>query len=206
MDKKEKEVRCIATELRATGDDGRTIEGKAVVFNSWSEPMWRSIESIDPNAFDNCDMSDVILNVNHDDTVILGRTISGTLKLEVRSDGLYFVAEAPNTTDGNDTLELLRRGDLRHCSFAFTVAEEKWREATPDNGMKYHQRTITAIDRLFDVSVVVHPAYTETEATARSLEKRRLEFCNPEPIDPDKTEVEERERRNREYQYLHIIS
>ena len=75
-------------------------------------------------------------------------------------------------------LELVRRGDISKCSFKFTVEEDEWRYADKDNGLEYDERTIRKIDKLYDVSLVVYPAYNDTEAGVRHLEERKQQFFN----------------------------
>ena len=95
----------------------------------------------------------------------------GSLKIELKDDGVYFSTEAPNTDLGNEVLEYIRRGDANKCSFAFYMSgndeDETWTK-TEDGEVL---RTINHIAGLCDVSVVFNPAYDETTVSARSLEK-----------------------------------
>lgn len=170
------EVRCQTSELRTSGES-RTIVGYAAKFESWSEPImgWFR-EKISREAFSECDVTDVIMCFNHSIDSILARTTSGTLTLSTDEQGLRFEFEAPNTSLGNDMLELVRRGDISKCSFKFTVEEDEWRYADKDNGLEYDERTIRKIDKLYDVSLVVYPAYSDTEAGVRHLEERKRQF------------------------------
>ena len=118
-------------EQRADGQPSRRIEGRAVPFNEWSNPIWGEwIEKIDPHAFDGCDMSDVIMCTDHGtgcaDVLARSRNGEGTLEIRIEDDGLHFAFDAPNTTRGNDLLELVRRGDISECSFKFKVEENIW--------------------------------------------------------------------------------
>lgn len=156
-------------EQRADGQPSRRIEGRAVPFNEWSNPIcgeW--IEKIDPHAFDGCDMSDVIMCTDHGtgcaDVLARSRNGEGTLEIRIENDGLYFAFDAPNTTRGNDLLELVSRGDIGECSFKFIVAEDRWTWRSAANGRKYDQREVTKIARLFDLSIVVSGAYPSTSA------------------------------------------
>ena len=113
-------------------------------------------ESIDEHAFDETDMSDTILNFNHNDDIVLAGVKNGSLQLEAREDGLHVDdARIINTTQGNDVLTLVREGLIDKMSFAFTVDEDEWEVR---DGKDY--RRITKIGKLFDVSLVVFPAYT----------------------------------------------
>lgn len=156
-------------EQRADGQPSRRIEGRAVPFNEWSNPIWGEwIEKIDPHAFDGCDMSDVIMCTDHGtgcaDVLARSRNGEGTLEIRIESDGLHFAFDAPRTTRGNDLLELVSRGDIGECSFKFIVAEDRWTWCSAANGLKYDQRVVTKIARLFDLSIVVSGAYPSTSA------------------------------------------
>lgn len=158
-------------EQRADGQPSRRIEGRAVPFNEWSNPIWGEwIEKIVTGAFIGCDMSDVIMCTDHGtgcaDVLARSRNGEGTLEIRIESDGLYFAFDAPNTTRGNDLLELVRRGDIRECSFKFMVAEDRWTWRSAANGLKYDQREVTKISKLYDLSIVVNGAYPTTSAVA----------------------------------------
>ena len=182
---KQIEVRCQTSELR-TNAEGRTIVGYAAKFERWSEPImgWFK-EQIARDAFSECDITDVIMCFNHNIDSILARTTSGTLTLSTDDEGLRFEFEAPATTMGNDMLELVRRGDISKCSFKFTVEEDEWRYADKENKLEYDERTIRKIGKLYDVSLVVYPAYSDTEAGVRHLEERKQQFLNNQSHEKD---------------------
>ena len=176
------EVRCNISDLKVESrqaSEGRTIVGYAAKFERWSEPImgWFR-EKIDRDAFSECDVTDVIMCFNHNVDSILARTTSGTLTLSTDEEGLRFEFEAPATSLGNDMVELVRRGDISKCSFKFTVEEDEWRYADKQNKLEYDERTIRKIDKLYDVSLVVYPAYNDTEAGLRHLEERKQQFLN----------------------------
>lgn len=164
----------VAIEVRAEEQEGstsRVIEGCAVRFNEWSKPFWDQwIERIDPHAFDTCDMSDVVMCPDHSRTCanVLARKRgdSGTLEIRIEADGLYFRFEAPRTNAGDDILELVRRGDITECSFAFIVEEDRWQWKDSQNRQQYDQRTIMRIGKLFDLALVVSPQYDNTTVAA----------------------------------------
>lgn len=165
----EREQRTITIEFRAAeaGSDNRTVEGYAALFGSESERLWDFYEVIEPGAFDNADLSDVRALFNHDPNSLLARTASGTLSLSVDEKGLFYRFEMPDTTLGNDLLEMLRRGDINQSSFAFTIKEDSWEEQDD----RTYLRHIRQIDKVYDVSPVTYPAYSQTTATARSFEQ-----------------------------------
>ena len=177
----EVEVRCALSDIRIEQRDGesggRTVTGYAAKFETWSSPIhgW-FIEQIRGGAFADCDMTDTIMCFNHNIDAILARVASQTLTLEVDEVGLRFSFDAPNTSLGNDMVELLRRGDVSQCSFRFIVEQDEWLYADEDNGLKHDQRTIIRISKLYDVALVVYPAYKDTEASVRHLEQRKAEY------------------------------
>ena len=183
------EVRSIVSDLQIRqqedGSKGRTITGYAAKFDTWSEPIYGwFVEKIARGAFEKTDMSDVIMVFNHDISGVLARTTSGTLKLSVDETGLRFEFEAPDTTLGNDMLELVRRGDISKCSFKFVVETDEWRYADDANKLEYDERTVKAIARLYDVSLVTYPAYKDTEASVREhLEQRKRDALAPAKVD-----------------------
>jgi HK97 family phage prohead protease len=169
MDKNNKEVRCYGAEMRAE-PESRKVEGYALVFDKETRLGWFT-EKIDRNALDGADMADVRALFNHDANIVLARTVSKTLTLEVDDKGLKYSFDMPNTTAGNDLLELIRRGDVSQSSFAFTVKEQQWIERSGEEDM----RVITKIDALYDVSPVTYPAYADTTVAARSKEAAQNE-------------------------------
>jgi len=153
-------------ELRAEGD-GMTFIGYAAKFNSPSEDLGGFVETIEPGAFRRSlrSRNDVKLLVNHDTGRVLASTRSGTMKLYEDEVGLRVEASLPNTSDGRDMAELLRRGDLNKMSFGFSVPKkgDRW----SDDGTTRELLDI----RLHEVSIVTgFPAYEATTASVRTLE------------------------------------
>ena len=147
------------------------VEGYAIVFDEETligDEERGFIEVIDKNALASTNMKDVPFKYNHNDTtLILARTRNGSLSLSVDEKGLKIRAELIDTTSNVDIFKCIKAGLLDKMSFAFTVKSQSW-----DRSGKLPKRTITAIDRLFDVSVVDLPAYDQTscQASSRSLE------------------------------------
>lgn len=189
----ERELRVITTtdvgvEARTiTRDDGTTSEvydivGKAVVFNELSQNLGWFRELISPTAFEGCDMSDVVCLKNHDNNIPLGRSGSG-LTLEIKPDGMYFRTTPPNTTAAKDAIEEIRSGNIKGCSFQFSIAPggQTW-DQDPVTGGEI--RTVTKIHKLYDVGPVTMPAYlqTTTDVAKRSYEAYKKEQAPaPEP-------------------------
>lgn len=179
------ERRSFKTELRMEGEgESRKVVGYAAVFDSDSEIMWDFKEQIDKRAFDEAiPQSDVRALFNHNPDHLLGRTKSGTLSLSVDERGLKYEFDAPDTTLGNDILEMLKRGDLDQSSFGFTVDEEKWNREG-----EIPIRIITKVKRLYDVSPVTYPAYNDTTVAKRHLSELEKED-KPEEKEPKKKHI-----------------
>lgn len=161
-------------ELRVQNSDSRLITGKAICFDSMSEDLgFREIISKGAITQELIDSSDIYFTFNHSMDKVLARWNKGegSLKIELKDDGVYFSTEAPNTDLGNEVLEYIRRGDANKCSFAFYMSgndeDETWTK-TEDGEVL---RTINHIAGLCDVSVVFNPAYSETTVSARALDK-----------------------------------
>ena len=167
QDKMEKEIRTFGLDLRAMHDDEskRTVRGYAATFNSPSGDLGGFIEQIDSSAFDETDMSDVRALFNHDQNYVLGRTVSGTLRLMKDEKGLAYEVDLPDTQLGRDMYESIKRGDISQSSFAFTIEDDEFRM---EDGNVY--RTIKKIKRLYDVAPVTFPAYEATSVMARAKE------------------------------------
>lgn len=182
-------------------ENSRIISGRAIVFDSWSRNLGGFIEKINREAIseDLIVNSDIIMNVDHDNSRMLARYNKGegTLSLDLREDGLYFSFEAPGTAYGDEILWHVRHKNLFECSFACTLYESDIEEGVLD-GQKTHE--ITQIRGLYDVSIVCHAAYPAT--MVRKLEDQySLEDEEEEEIIEDiepKDEQKEDEERNEE--------
>lgn len=187
-----KELRFSRIEIEKRAEDtqqSRTIVGYAAKYDRWSDPIYDYfIEKIARGAFDDCDFSNCIATFNHNVNSIMARTSSGTLKLEVDAIGLRFSFDAPNTTTGNDMLEMVRRGDVSQCSFIFYVAQEKW---TSKPVGQLQERELLKIAEVRDISLVTYPAYPDTEVSAAraAAEKRCALAIAPPPSDADFLEL-----------------
>jgi hypothetical protein len=156
-------------ELRAKSGDKPGIAGVASVYNQQYD-MGYMVETIKPGAFNKVLGADpdVRCLFNHDPNNLLGRTKSGTLRLNDSKDGLQFECDVDmESRCGADVQRMIERGDLDGCSFGFTVGKQSWREEKDGNEVRYY-RDIEEIDELFDVGPVTYPAYTGTSVAARS--------------------------------------
>ena len=161
MEKAIKEIRLV--DMRASEDEGMVVEGYAAVFDTVTDLGWMH-EVIDRHAFDNADMSDIVMKYNHEDSVLpMARTRGGSLTFTIDDHGLKIRAKLPDTSVNKDIYTLIREGVLSKMSFAFTVKSEEYDYDTDT-------RKILEFDKIFDVSVVDVPAYETTEIYARSRE------------------------------------
>lgn len=191
------ERRSFDIEFRS--EDSRLVEGYASVFNSRSKDLGGFTEIIDPSAFEGViERSDVLALLNHDqDRGVLARSRKGvgSLTLNIDERGLHYSFDAPHTALGNELIEGLKRGDISTSSFAFTVSGERWDK---DEDGRY-VRTITQIDKLYDVSPVYNEAYEDTTVALRSLDAIRAEEEKEEVEDEEpKEEVVETEEPKEE--------
>ena len=171
---KDLEIRVASNEVVA--DESRNVEGYAIVFDSpsdgldWSEVIHRGAVSEETIL-----NSDVFAKLNHDDNKVLARSKygKGSLVLEVDDKGLRYLFESPKTALGDELLEYLKRGDITASSFAFTIDKsdpeaERWHR---ENGVLY--RDIYKINRLYDVSPVFQPAFSQTSVSARGQQMKK---------------------------------
>lgn len=169
------EIRSIETAFQ---ENDNIIEGYAIRFNSVSEILYdkekrrffREIidkESINQELIDN---SDIKFLFNHDKERLLARRNrgQGSLHVELREDGVFFSFEIPNTSIGGDLKEMIRRGEVTTCSFAFVDGDNiEW----DFSDREIPTRTVKSIRGLFDLSAVFDAAYSQTEISCRSLDE-----------------------------------
>ena len=156
-------------ETREAGDGALYIEGYFAVFNSPYEIWEGATEIIKPGAFSGCLSQDVRALINHDTTLVLGRTKAGTLTLKEDSRGLWGSIQI--NRDDVDAMNLyarVQRGDVDQCSFGFEIE----RETFVDLGGDAYRWEIESINPLYEVTVCTFPAYEETGVSAR---KHQLE-------------------------------
>ena len=169
MDKTKIENRLSDVSFKEEDEQKMVLEGYAIVFDQETligDKEKGFIESIDRNALKNANMKDVPMKYNHDDSfLIIARTRNNSLRLTVDDIGLKVRAELIDTDSNKDIYKMVKAGLLDKMSFAFTVSSQKI-----DRSGDIPKRTITGIDRLFDVSIVDLPAYDQTSiVVGRSL-------------------------------------
>lgn len=161
-----KELRVIDTTEESAEP---VIEGYASVFDSWSESLGGLdpfVEKVCKGAFaQTIQVDDIRALFNHDPNYVLGRNKSGTLELQEDDKGLLVRIKPPQTQWAKDLLVSIGRGDITQMSFGFTVEADKW---SYEDGKDI--RELLKV-KLFDVSPVTFPAYSQTECGVRSIEE-----------------------------------
>ena len=199
------------------GQQSRVVQGRAIVFGQRSVNLtpWSStrvvFEVLEPGCITQelLNRSDVVYNLNHNSNVVnvLGRfrnSEKDTLKLALRADGVYNECDLPNTNNANDALELIKRGDINGQSFAF---EDDYEDT--ENGVSYERtnetidgkevwiRHVKRIIGLYDVSIVTHPAYEQTNVGTRE-QSEAIDKAIEAQLKREQHQETEEERKARE--------
>lgn len=191
------EVRALPGE-----DEARIVEGYATTFNRPYE-LWRDgpdyifQEQVDRHAFDDTDMSDVIMQYDHEGRVF-ARVSNGTLELKADDHGLHIRADLGGTEIGRQLYEEIKGGYTDKMSFGFTVDEdERLIQEDRESGTVTVLRTIKSIGKLYDVSAVSLPANNATEISARS-------WCDGviAQLTEERREAEARERKKQKIKIM----
>jgi len=146
-------------------DDGKHLEGYALLFGSLSEPLGGFREIIDAGAVNLAD--DVVATFNHSMGNLLGRQSADTLELKVDKRGLFYRIDVPDTQAGRDTMTLVRRKDVSGSSFTFDTLPNGDTWHTDEKGDTL--RTLKNI-LVHELGPVTFPAYTDTTVAARCLQ------------------------------------
>ena len=171
MNREQRMMRTASTQFNTRDDDGNlAIEGYFAVFNSNYDIGDKMSESIAPGAFDNTIADDIRALINHDTTLVLGRTKAGTLQLRTDSHGLWgHIDINPNDSDAMNLYNRVQRGDVDQCSFGFDTLNEET-DFREDGSVHW---TIKEV-KLYEVSPCTFPAYEETSIAARTKERNDL--------------------------------
>jgi len=187
-----REYRSFA-EVREAGDEYR-VEGYASTFEPYEMceiEGEKYFERIEPTAFDECDMSDVVLRIDHAGAVY-ARTSAGTLTVNVDDHGLHTEADLSRTANSRALYDDIKAGNYPQMSFCFVV---------PEGGDHFDEksrtRIVSKVSKLFDVSPVSFPANPTTELHARALEYfngeiEKLKAERPEEAEAPQEVIEER--------------
>lgn len=164
-------MRTASTKFNTRDEDGKlSIEGYFAVFDSVYQIAPDMSESIAVGAFDNTLSGDIRALINHDTTLVLGRTKANTLQLRTDSHGLWgHIDINPNDSDAMNLYNRVQRGDVDQCSFGFDILNEET-DFHEDGSVHW---TIKEV-RLYEVSPCTFPAYEETHIAARAKERDEL--------------------------------
>lgn len=196
-------------ERRAQGDEEKTVSGYATTFNqpyelyrdAWDGIVYIVREQVDKDAFSETDMSDVIMQYDHEGRVF-ARTSNNTLELDPDDHGLHIRANLGGTELGRQLFEEIEGGYTNKMSFGFRVGKDK-REKTEEQDAETGVTTITIlrtilnISKLYDVSAVSLPANDATSISARNFSEGVIEEV--------KKEVLAREERERQKKRIKIL-
>ena len=181
-----RDFRLTKIETRSNEEEKQelVLEGIACTFDKetvlYKGKYYECREKIASGAFDNCDMTDVIFNFNHCGRVY-ARTRNKSLELSVKEDGLHMKAILMPEDNGHAELYRdIQSGLIDKMSFAFHVKESSFEYIERADEPTIEIRTVTEIDKLYDVSAVDIPAYDTTSISARGAfdaerEKREAE-------------------------------
>ena len=172
-----------------------TVEGYASTFEPYvlfrdGEKEYR--EQIDPQAFDEADLSDVVFRVDHEGKVY-ARSSAGTLEIWTDEHGLGNRADLSRTEAARALFEEIEAGNYPQMSFAFTVADDEYDKKT-------RTRLIRKVAKVFDVSPVAFPANPNTNLGVAT----RAYFDGV--IEEEKAERLEAERREAQKQRIRILT
>lgn len=153
-------------------EEARIVEGYATTFDQpyklYSFDNWEVWEKVDRHAFDNADLSDVVMQYDHEGRVF-ARLSNHTLELKADDHGLFVQADLSGTEIGRQLYDEIKGGYTTKMSFGFTVRADEYDEHTDEDGHTTVTRTIKEIGKLYDVSAVSYPANSATEISSRAF-------------------------------------
>lgn len=199
----DKEIRVFNFEIRAEQNErGRVITGRPIVFGQRTDLGWYD-EIIERGALDTTDLKDVRLLVNHNvDMIPLARsrnnTANSTMQLTVDDDGLVIRADldTENNNEAKSLYSAVERSDIDGMSFMFTVDKDSWDDVDTDHPVRH----VRSIRRVYEVSAVTFPAYSQTSIQARGLSEA-LDSAK-ESLESEKARIREIERRKQKIRIL----
>ena len=199
-----KEIRRFEFDVRADQNEehGHFLTGRPIVMGQRTNLGFFD-EIIEPGALDDTDLNDVRFLVNHNvDMIPLARsrnnTENSTMQMIVDAEGMLIRVDldTENNSDARSLYSAVMRGDISGMSFMFTVGEDSWDE--PES--EHPTRHVRAIKRVYEVSAVTYPAYSQTSIAARGLSDA-LESV-PESLESERTRLAEIERRKQKIRIL----
>jgi len=195
--KSNREYRNMTMQIREMEEqpDAMIVRGYASTFNEpytlYEDEYWRLEEVVDRSAFESTDMTDVIMQYDHEGRVF-ARNKNNTLTVTPDEHGLLIEADLGGTELGRQLYEEIRGGYTDKMSFGFTVDGEDILDTKAEDGKALTVRTITSVRKLYDVSAVSIPANDATEISVRSLADGEIERLKAERLEAEKRELERR--------------
>ena len=195
--KNDREYRDMTMEIRTAEneeapEERKVVTGYASTFNEpytlYEDDDWKFEEVVDSRAFDNTDMSDVIMQYDHEGRVF-ARISNNTLTVMPDEKGLLIEADLGGTELGRQLYEEIRGGYTNKMSFGFTVDGEDYLDTKSADGKALTVRTITSVRKLYDVSAVSLPANDATSISVRSLTDGEIERIQAERLEAEKLEL-----------------
>ena len=195
--KNDREYRNMTMEVRAleneeAPDERKMVTGYASTFNEpytlYENDDWRFNEVVDARAFDNTDMSDVIMQYDHEGRVF-ARMSNNTLTVTPDEKGLLIEADLGGTELGRQLFEEIRGGYTNKMSFGFTVDGEEILDTKDVDGKALTVRTIKSVRKLYDVSAVSLPANDATSISVRSLTDGEISRIRAERLEAERLEL-----------------
>ena len=193
--KQDREYRSMVLRIEEGEDKTYRVNGYAATFEPYvllTVDGTDYSERIEPTAFDDADLSDVVFRVDHEGAVY-ARTSAGTLSIWADEHGLGNETDLSRTQRARDLFDDIAAGNYPQMSFAFTVAEDHYDQAT-------HTRIIDRIAKVYDVSPVSFPANPGTELSVSTRD-----YFNG-VIEAEKAERLDREKRERQIRKIKILS
>ena len=194
---KDREYRNMVLEIRQVEDENeeKIVRGYASTFDEpytlYENDDWRFDEVVDARAFDNTDMSDVIMQYDHEGRVF-ARMSNNTLTVTPDERGLLIEANLGGTELGRQLYDEIRGGYTNKMSFGFTVDGEEISDTRSADGKALTVRRITSVRKLYDVSAVSIPANDATSISVRSLTDGEIERIRAERLEAEKLELRRR--------------
>jgi hypothetical protein len=198
--KKDREYRDMTMEVRTAEteeapEERKIVTGYASTFNEpytlYEDDDWKFDEVVDSRAFDSTDMSDVIMQYDHEGRVF-ARMSNNTLTVIPDERGLLIQADLGGTELGRQLYEEIRGGYTNKMSFGFTVDGEVRADSIMEDGRTLTTRTITSVRKLYDVSAVSLPANDATSISVRTLTDGEIERIRAERLEAEKLELRRR--------------
>lgn len=186
-----------AMTMAAVEDQDMTVRGYATTFDNpytlYEDKDMILQEVIDRDALKDTDMSDIIMQYDHEGRVF-ARTSNNTLTVTPDDHGLAVEADLGGTDLGRGLFQEIKGGYTNKMSWGFSVNKDKdeWRSETAPDGRSLETRVIKSVRKLYDVSAVSLPANDATEISARNLADGVIERVKAERLEAMKIE----ERRN----------